>query len=144
LAFRGHFDQTLDEKNRLNVPARFRAAFAGGVVVVKWIEPCVAVFTPEGFEAATEEMVGGLNPADRRRRNVLRFFAGNSWDVGIDSGGRVTLNQPLLDHAGIGREITVVGSVDHLEVWDRERWTEHEQELSAGIADLAESLGNPS
>ena len=34
LAFRGHFEHSLDAKNRLAIPARFRAAFSGGTVLL--------------------------------------------------------------------------------------------------------------
>ena len=45
MAFRGTFDHTLDAKNRLTVPARFRSELAGGVVLAKGLERCVAVWT---------------------------------------------------------------------------------------------------
>lgn len=144
MAFRGQFDHSLDAKKRLNVPAKFRAAFADGVVLQKWLEPCVALWTPSQFEAFTDSFLAGLNPLSRERRRLSTYFSGNSWDVELDSAGRVTLNQPLIDHAGIGKEVVVVGNVDHLEVWDRERWHSHQQELDSEIVGIAESLGHPS
>ena len=89
MAFRGQYDHSLDAKNRLNVPAKFRAAFADGVVMQKWLEPCVAVWTPNQFEAFTESFLAGLNPLSRERRRLSTYFSGNSWDVELDSAGRV-------------------------------------------------------
>ena len=60
--FRGTFDYTLDAKNRLTVPARFRAALAEGVVMAKGTEPCVALWTPEAYDAYTESILSGYNP----------------------------------------------------------------------------------
>ena len=54
VAFRGQFDYSLDAKNRLNIPPKFRAAFSDGVVLAKWLEPCVAIWTPEGFDEWTQ------------------------------------------------------------------------------------------
>ena len=144
MAFRGHYEYSLDAKNRLNLPPRFRAAFSGGLVLQKWIEPCVAVWAPETFDEFTQSFLADLNPVSPERIRLTRYFAGNSFDVELDASGRVTLPQPLLEHAGISKEVAVVGNLDHLEVWDRERWVEHERELSAGIADIAGSLGHPS
>jgi MraZ protein len=144
LAFRGQFEHSLDAKNRLNVPAKFRASFADGVVLQKWLEPCVAVWTPREFEAFSQSFLAGLNPLSRERRRLSTYFSGNSWDVELDSAGRVTLGQPLLEHAGISKEVVVVGNVDHLEVWDRDRWHEHQRELDSEIVGIAESLGHPS
>ena len=144
MAFRGHFDYSLDAKNRLNVPAKFRAAFSSGVVLAKALEPCVAVWAPDTFERWTESFLSNLNPVSPERRKLTRFFAGSSFDVELDSAGRVTLNQALLDHAGIQKEVVIVGNLDHLEIWDRDRWNEDQQALNAEVAGIAESLGHPS
>src|ERR671916_596070 len=101
MAFRGHFDYSLDAKNRLNVPPKFRAAFSDGVVLAKALEPCVGVWTPEGFEAFTSSFLANLNPVSAERRKLTRYFAGGSFDVELDASGRVVLNAPLLTHAGI-------------------------------------------
>jgi MraZ protein len=144
LAFRGHFDYSLDAKKRLNVPPKFRASFSGGVVLAKALEPCVAIWTPDGFEQWTESFLSRLGPLSPERRKLTRFFAGSSFDAELDSAGRVTLNQALLDHASIQKELVVVGNLDHLEVWDRDKWLADQRELSDEIVEIAESLGHPS
>jgi MraZ protein len=144
LAFRGQFDFSLDAKNRLNVPAKFRPAFSDGVVLAKALEPCVAIWAPASFEAWTESFLSNLNPVSKERRSLTRYFAGNSWDAELDSAGRVTLTGPLLKHAGISKEIVVVGNLDHIEVWDRARWTQDQETLDSEIVGIAESLGHPS
>ncbi len=144
MAFRGHFDYSLDAKNRLNVPAKFRAAFSSGVVLAKGLEPCVAVWAPDTFERWTESFLSNLNPVSPERRKLTRYFAGSSFDAELDSAGRVTLNQALLEHAGIQKEVVIVGNLDHLEIWDRDRWGDDQQALNAEVAGIAESLGHPS
>jgi MraZ protein len=144
LAFRGHFEYSLDAKKRLNIPPRFRAAFSGGVVLAKWLEPCVAIWTPDAFESFTSSFLADLNPVSAERRKLTRFFAGSSFDTELDSAGRVTLNQALLDHAGVEKEVVLVGNLDHLEVWDRDKWIADQRELNAEIVEIAEGLGHPS
>ena len=144
MAFRGHFDYSLDAKKRLNVPPKFRASFSVGVVLAKALEPCVAIWTPDGFEHWTESFLSRLGPLSPERRKLTRFFAGSSFDAELDSAGRVTLNQALLDHASISKEVVVVGNLDHLEVWDRDKWLADQRELSDEIVEIAESLGHPS
>ena len=144
MAFRGHFDYSLDAKNRLNVPAKFRAAFSSGVVLAKALEPCVAVWTPDTFERWTESFLSNLNPVSPERRKLTRYFAGNSFDLELDSAGRVTLNQALLEHAGIDKEVVIVGNLDHLEVWDARRFQDDQRALNEEISGIAESLGHPS
>jgi MraZ protein len=144
MAFRGHFEHSLDAKNRLSIPARFRAAFSGGVVLAKDPEPCIAMWPPEAHDAILDRALGGLNPMGSQYRKLARFYRGNSFDVELDASGRVTLPQPLLGHGGIEREVVVVGVGDHLEVWGRERWTEQQEDLDTRIEEVTEQLGHPS
>jgi transcriptional regulator MraZ len=144
VAFRGHFEYALDAKNRLNVPAKIRAAFSGGVVLAQGPEPCVWIWVPEQFERWTQSFLADLNPLSLERRKLTRYFAGTSFDAELDSAGRVTLNPSLIEYAGIDREVTIVGNLDHLEVWDRRRWAEERTSLNQEISGIAESLGHPS
>jgi MraZ protein len=144
LAFRGHFEHSLDAKNRLSIPARFRASFSGGTVLAKDPEQCVAIWTPETHETIIERALGELNPMGSEYRKLSRFYQGNSFEVDLDASGRVTLPAPLLAHATIEREVAVVGVGDHLEVWGAERWRAEQEALDAEIGEVTERLGNPS
>ena len=144
MAFRGHFDYSLDAKNRLTVPTKFRANFSSGIVLAKGLEPCITVWVPEEFDNWTNSFLSNLNPVSAERRKLTRFFAGSSFDVELDSAGRVTLNAPLLAHARIEKEVVMVGNLDHLEVWDRKTWESDQRQLADEIVGIAESLGHPS
>jgi MraZ protein len=144
LAFRGHFEHSLDAKNRLSIPSRFRAAFSSGTVLAKDPEPCVAVWTPATHEAIIDRALGGLNPMGAEYRKLSRFYQGNSFELELDASGRVTLPSPLLAHASIDKEVVVVGVGDHLEVWGRERWRAEQEALDSEIEEVTQRLGNPS
>ena len=134
--FRGTFDYTLDAKNRLTVPARFRAALAEGVVMAKGTEPCVALWTPEAYDAYTESILSGYNPLSEEADKIQRFFAANSHDTELDSAGRVGFPPFLLEHADLKKEVVVTGSRNRLEVWDRERWNTKNDELVSDVREI--------
>lgn len=144
MAFRGHFEYSLDAKNRLTIPAKFRASFSDGLVLAKWLDPCVAIFTPGGFDQFQNSFLPDMHPLSSDRRKLTRFFSGGSFDIELDSAGRVTLNGELIKHGQIGKDVVVVGSGDHLEVWDRARYADDQTDLPEQVAQIAESLGNPS
>src|SRR5207244_9329301 len=83
----GHFDYSLDAKKRLNVPPKFRASFSVGVVLAKALEPCVAIWTPDGFEQWTESFLSRLEPLSPERRKLTRRSeerrAGREWRWGV-------------------------------------------------------------
>jgi MraZ protein len=143
MAFRGTFDHSLDAKNRLTIPAKFRAALSDGVVLAKGIERCVQVWTPKAFDAYVGEALRGLNPLSEQARKLNRFFAANSLDTELDSAGRVMVPGFLLEHADLRKDVVVTGAGDCLEVWDRGAWADYNKALSDELPDIAAGFGHP-
>ncbi len=78
MIFRGTFEHALDAKHRLTVPAKFRAALAGGVVlaasheVTEGSARSVSIWTPEAYEAFAAQTLNGLNPLSPKYRELSR------------------------------------------------------------------------
>jgi MraZ protein len=145
LSFRGQFEHSLDAKDRLTVPSKFRAALADGVVLLKGLHPSVWVFSPEGFERFTERFLSGANPLGSKGRDTRLYFAGNSSDETLDSAGRVHVPRKLLDHAGLSEgPCVVVGADEWFEIWEPMGWSAHERRIDADIVDVAENLAKGS
>jgi MraZ protein len=138
VAFRGTFDHTLDAKNRLTVPARYRATLSEGVVLAMPVdlEPCVGVWRPEDYERYSARALAELPPLSPRLAELERFFYGSSHDADLDAAGRIMVPGFLGEHAGLTKEVVVVGAGDRLELWDRERWNEHRPTLLGGVAEI--------
>ena len=144
MAFRGTFDFTLDAKNRLTVPARFRAQLSDGVVLAKSFEPCVALWTPNAYDLYTRASLEGLPPTGPRHRELSRFFAANAVDTELDAAGRVMLPPFLLDHGSLSREVVVTGAGDYLEIWDRGAWRDYNAQLAGRVNAITEALDDAS
>jgi MraZ protein len=136
--FRGTFDHTLDAKNRLTVPARYRATLADGVVLAMPLdqEPCVGVWRPEDYERFSERALADLPPLSTRRSELERFFFGSSHDADLDAAGRIMVPGFLADHAKLHKDVVVVGAGDRLELWDRGSWDDHRPALLGGVAEI--------
>ncbi|HYY06852.1 MAG TPA: division/cell wall cluster transcriptional repressor MraZ [Candidatus Limnocylindria bacterium] len=142
MAFRGTFDYSLDAKNRLTVPAKFRAQLADGLVLAKGLERCVAVWTPDAFDAYTTQALADFHPLSPQAEKLNRFFSANSLDAELDSAGRVMIPAFLLEHAGLGKEVVVTGVGNRLEVWDREAWADYNAALAGDVAEITSLLGH--
>jgi MraZ protein len=140
LAFRGQYEHSLDSKDRLTIPARFRAALDEGVVLLESLDPCVALYPVGGYARFAERFLAGLNPLSRRGRMMVRRFHARSHDESLDSAGRVRLPKHLIEHAGLEGPCVVVGVDDPLEIWSPERWAEHDAEIDAEAEEMAEEL----
>jgi MraZ protein len=144
LAFHGTFEHTLDAKHRLTVPSKFRGALAGRAFLVKGVDRCISVYPEQTYSAMTQAALSGLNPFSPEARELRRFFNANAEDVELDSAGRVMLPRTHLEHAGIDRQVVILGAGDSLELWDRESWKTYETDLTARAPDLTAALGHPS
>jgi len=142
MVFRGTFDYSLDVKNRLTVPARFRAVLSEGVVLAKGLERCVALWTPSGYDAYTHDSLASFHPLSPEAQKIKRFFAANSLDTELDAAGRVGLPAFLLEHAGLEKEVVVTGSGDALEIWDRATWATYNAALASDVTDITSHLGH--
>ena len=142
MAFRGTFDYSLDAKKRLTVPARFRATLSDGVVLAKQVDPCVALWRPDDYEAYTQSILQGLHPFSNEAQQLERFFAANAVDTELDSAGRVGIPAFLLEYGGLDKEVVVTGAGRCLEIWDRAAWADHDARLKDSVADIRASLGN--
>jgi MraZ protein len=143
LAFHGTFDHTLDAKNRLTVPAKFRAALSGTVFLVKGVDQCVSLYPETTYTELVKAALAGLNPFSPQARELNRFFNANATAVELDSAGRVMLTPKLLEHAGIEREVVITGVGDSLELWARSAWEAYDRDLTARAPELTASLGHP-
>ena len=143
MAFNGTFEHTLDAKNRLTVPSRFRAELAGGVFLVQGPDPCISVYPRNTYEGITQAALAGLNPLSGQAKRLKRMFHAYATDTELDSAGRVMLSSQHLAHAGIDRDVVVIGAGDCLELWAQAPWQEYDRELTSQAPDLAESLGHP-
>ena len=141
-SFRGTFDYTLDAKNRLTVPAKFRAALAEGLVMAKGTDPCITVWVPEDYESFSESILGDLHPFSEERETLERHLFGNSHDTELDSAGRVGFPPFLLEHASLSNDVVVTGAQNRLEVWDRATWADYNQTLVADIKDIRGRLSH--
>ena len=143
MAFRGTFDYSLDAKNRLTVPAKFRAALAEGIVLAKGVDPCIEVWSPKDFDARIAGALEGSNPLSADARRISAFFSAHSQDADLDSAGRVGVPSFLAEHAALDKEVVVIGAGECLQVWDRKAWAEFNANLAAEIGEITERLGNP-
>jgi transcriptional regulator MraZ len=136
----GAHEHTLDDKNRLTLPAKFRAAFAGGVVVTRGMDGCLYAYRREDWDGLVESRLATLDPLSQEGRRMQRFFFSGAAEVEPDKQGRVMVPAALIEHAGLGKDVVVAGVHDHLEIWDRARWRQELNEVEGSAEDVAERL----
>jgi MraZ protein len=137
----GEHDHSLDDKNRLTLPAKLREELGDGVVVSRGMDGCLYAYAAADWEELAAR-IRSLDPLSRESRMMRRHFFSGAVRADLDKQGRMVLPAALLESAGIAREVTVAGVYDHLEIWDRAKWREHLREVEGSAEDVAERLAN--
>ena len=136
----GAHEHSVDEKNRLTLPVKFRKSFEGGIVLTRGIDRCIAAYPRDEWERSLGKRIGELEGLSRDDRRLQRYVFSSAAEAELDKQGRVMVPAGLMEHAGLGREVTVAGVYDHLEIWDRAAWRAEMHEVEGSADDVAERL----
>ena len=136
----GEYEHTLDDKNRLTLPAKFRHVFADGIVLTRGMDGCLYGYAKPEWERFVGGRLERLDPLSREARQMSRFLFSGAAETEPDKQGRVMVPAPLLAHGKLQREVVVAGVRDHIEIWDRAAWRQHVQEVEGSVESVAERL----
>lgn len=140
VAFRGQYDYSLDAKNRVNLPPKFRAQLADGLVVSRGVDRCITIFPPDAFDEIQERVLHGVRPFSAEHRDIRRQFNSHAFELDLDASGRVRIESVLLDYASIEKKVLIVGCKDYIEIWNPESWEAAQD--STDIEQIVGGLGH--
>ena len=116
MLFKSAYYHSLDAKNRVFIPAKFRDALGEEFVVFKGSEKCLYVYTKEGFEKLSQQFINTNN------RDVQRAFFSQVVDMTADKQGRITLTGDLIEHANLLKDVAIIGAGSRIEIWATENY----------------------
>lgn len=119
----GLFRHNLDGKNRLTIPSKWRFAGDEDEVYLGVPHPdgYIAVLPPAEKDRLYEK-VAEIGMSNRSAQDFLHRFFASADSFGCDKQGRISLNQTLVSHAGIGKASVLVGTMTRFAIWSPERW----------------------
>jgi MraZ protein len=136
----GEYEHTIDDKNRLTLPAKFRGAFDDGGVVTRGLDGCLHAWPQAAWQELVDSRLASLDLLSVQGRRLHRHFFSGASETAPDKQGRVSIPPALLEHAKLGRDVVVAGVNDHLEIWDRAAWKRELAEVEGSAEDVAERL----
>jgi len=135
----GTFEHRLDAKGRLVIPARFREELGSSVVASFGIDRCVSIYSQRSWEGILERL-HSLPYSKGKTRDLVRVLLASAHEVPIDPAGRILLPQSLRDQAGIEQEVSINGVLDHIEVWDSDKWNAYRSRVMETLPQIAEEV----
>ena len=103
-----YFERKLDDKRRLTIPTELRNEFASGVVLTRGFGAYLHLYPKHIWDREVEPALGGSILDEKVADLNVRFRRGKTSADLDQKQGRVTIEQHLLEYAGITREIVAV------------------------------------
>jgi MraZ protein len=138
----GQVNNKLDHKNRLSLPAKFRKELGDKLIITQNMEGSLLVVSQSRWKTLLEGTEG--KPfTDAPARETQRFLFGGAAEIELDDKGRFVLPEHLKNYSGIEAEAVFVGVFNRLEIWDKKRWEEYQQDhLVKNIGDITKNLSD--
>lgn len=152
--FSSEYECKLDEKGRVVLPSRFKAALPESsenrIVVTRGFEPCLTIYPFEEWMKIFQ-LVAGLNEFNREDRLFQRNFLRGNTEIELDKAGRCNIPKSMQRYAKLDRDVIMVGLGNRIEVWNPEVYDEYlindQEEFSmlaqkyfGSISELAQAL----
>ena len=141
--FYGEYRHTLDKKNRLIIPSRFRDAMTEmgieKLYITRGLDECLFMF-PENEWKAAESKFKSMSFTKKEARKFNRLFFSGAVEAAPDKQWRILLPDYLKEYASISKEIMIIGVSNRIEIWDKNKWEEFYKSSKQNYEDIAEGL----
>jgi len=137
--FIGEYNHSVDVKNRLSIPAKFREKLGETFYITKGLDHCLFIFSTEEW-LVFEDKLRALPLSNKKARAFARsFFAGAS-ECTLDKQGRILIPATLIAYAEIDKEVYINGAGARIEIWDSAKWQNYNEFTSSNMDELAEDM----
>lgn len=137
--FIGEYQHTLDPKNRVIMPSKFREKLGDSFVMTKGLDNCLFIYSSEEW-SRVEEKLKSLPMTSKDARAFVRFFFAGACECELDKQGRILMPNNLKDYARIDKELVIIGVSTRIEIWSREEWNKFNNDANISYEDVAEKM----
>ncbi|KKQ34422.1 MAG: Protein MraZ [Microgenomates group bacterium GW2011_GWA2_37_6] len=137
----GRHDSKIDEKNRISFPKKFRSILGDNLIVTQGFESSLIVISKDQLRILLEG-TKGRPIINKQAREIERFLLGSAEEVILDQKGRFILPEHLKRYANLTQEVSCLGIIRYVQIWDKKRWEKHNQELIKQIEPITEKLSD--
>ena len=137
--FFGSFVHNLDSKGRLVIPSKMRDELGAKAYILKGFDGALSIYKESEFENLVKQ-INSLPFNKKNSRAYLRVQLASVCELDIDRQGRALLPTQLLNKFKIGKEVIVIGALDHIEVWNKADYEAYENSANSSFEEIAEEL----
>ena len=137
--FLGEYHHSIDEKNRLIIPAKLREELGDKFIITRGLEKCLFVYSLNEWN----KIISKLNTLPFTKKNVRAFeraFVGGALLSEFDKQGRISITSPLVQYANLSHDCVIIGVNERIEIWNREDFDSFLYENNENLDAIAENL----
>lgn len=141
----GEYIHTIDTKNRISLPAKFRKELGKKVIITPGLDQCLFIFTSKEWTKVSKRLSDSdsdLSFLKADKRSFNRFMFGRAAEVEVDSIGRILIPDFLKDRIALKDKAAVIGVEDRVEIWNDKVWSQYREVVEKQADQLAEKLGS--
>ena len=121
ISFTGEYHNSLDQKNRLNIPAKFRKVLDPvndrTFVLTRGFDQCLLLYPLNEWQEV-ETQLSQLSSIRSRDRDFVRSITRHATPVQYDGQGRIQISDALIIFSGIQKNVDIIGMIKKIELWD--------------------------
>ena len=136
----GEYIHTLDEKNRISLPVKFRKEMGKSLVVAPGLDNCLSLFTLKEWNKISDKL-SDSSMLTSDNRSFSRFMFGQAVVVDVDGNGRILIPENLKNRSGLSSKVVVIGVQNRAEIWNEKAWNDYKKVVEKQADALADKLG---
>ena len=143
--FRGIFHNTVDDKGRMSIPARFREQIKSEhetpLVLTLGFDQCLFLYPMDAWKKI-EEKLSSLDTLNAEVRQFQRTIMKASDEVEMDQQGRIMISPVLRKEAGLSKSVAIVGMLNRIEIWDKQKYENYHAQTTQSLEMLGQKLSD--
>ena len=135
----GEYRHNIDLKGRIIIPSRIRFEMGDKIVITRGLDGCLFGYNEKTWDSIMQKL-STLPYTKSDVRKYTRFMTSGAITLEFDKQGRINIPSYLNQYASLEKEVVIVGVIDRIEIWSRDKWEQFMNENVESLSDISENL----
>lgn len=122
----------------MSLPAKFRAQLGEHPIMTRGLDGCLFIFAQTAWLNFAQQLQAATL-TKHAHRDFARLMANEAAELEIDSQGRMLIPDAMRKKY-FTKDVVFAGTVDHVELWDRQTYADYADNLEKHAVDIAEAF----
>ena len=135
LMLSGEYRHNIDLKGRIIIPSRIRFEMGDKIVITRGLDGCLFGYNEKTWDSIMQKL-STLPYTKSDVRKYTRFMTSGAITLEFDKQGRINIPNYLNQYASLEKEVVIVGVIDRIEIWSRDKWEQFMNENVESLSDI--------